>query len=553
MRPLFCFFLAVPLLALGSPVGAGKPDVQAARDLATFRAAGLGTDNAALLRFFRNRTLSAEKQEHFRKLVKQLGSSSYGQRAKATAALVKMGPEIKGLLLAVKKEAPNDETARRTELCLGKLEMGKEPQQAEAAARLLARRKPAGAARVLLDYLPFAAEAPVIEEVRTALTAVAARGGKPEPVVVKALASDRPVQRAAAAEALARARVKGVEKECVKALAERDPHLRLQVALALLDARRPEALAALVELVRDLPAADAWRAEEALRRVAGEHAPQLMVDRTTPGAKVRDAWQAWWDRHGCGIDLARRDLTPRLLGYTLISQMDANSANGRVLELGPDKTVKWEIAGLRYPVDAQVVRTDRVLIAEYLGRRVTERDFKGNVIWERQVDLPIACQPLPNGQTFVATRRQLLVLDRDGKDVFTYHHTATSISAARRQPDGHMLFVSGATCVRLDPSGKQVKSFPVGLIYTMGGNIDVLPGGHVLVPEYNQNRVVEYDGEGVLRWSVRVKFPISAVRLPNGNTLVVSMTDRRVLEFDREGREVWSHTSEGRMWRARKR
>jgi hypothetical protein len=231
--------------------------------------------------------------------------------------------------------------------------------------------------------------------------------------------------------------------------------------------------------------------------------------------------------------------------------MDPRSGSGRVFELGPDRQVKWEFEDVRYPVDAQVTGPDRVLVAEYLGRRVSERDFKGKVIWERQVELPIACQRLPNGHTFIATRRQLLVLDRAGKEVFTYHHQATSISAARKLRDGQTVFVSGGSLVRLDTAGKQVKSFPVGLVYNLGGNIDALANGHVLVPEYNHNKVAEYDPDGRVCWSVAVRVPISAVRLANGHTLVVSMAQQRVVEFDREGHEVWAYALPGRLWRAR--
>src|SRR5262249_110333 len=137
------------------------------------------------------------------------------------------------------------------------------------------------------------------------------------------------------------------------------------------------------------------------------------VDDRTPGAAARAAWSAWWEKTGRKLDLARLDLSPRLKGDTLISQMDPVGTGGRVLELGPDRKVKWQVTGLRYPVDAEVTGPDRVLVAEFLGRKVSERDFAGKVIWEREVsDLPIACQRLPGGQTFVATRRRLFVLDR---------------------------------------------------------------------------------------------------------------------------------------------
>jgi HEAT repeat protein len=553
MRRLLFLSLAWAALSPSGHAAAGKPDAAAVRDEDALRAAGLKADDASLLEFFRSRTLAPAQQERFRALVKQLASPSYHQRSKATVALIKMGPPVKALLQAVKDRAPDDETARRAELCLRKLGPGGMPRHAALVARVIGRRKPVGAADVLVGYLPFAAEESVIQEVRVALAAMAAPGGEPEPVLVKALETGEPLQRAAAAEALCRAQVQGLDAQIFKALAEFDPRLRLRVALALLEVHRGEALPVLIDLVRDLPARDAWQAEGALRRVAGEDAPRLAVDRDTPGPKVRDAWRAWYARQGKGLDLAKLDLSPRLLGYTLLCQMDQRGTTGRVMEMGPDKAVKWEIGGLRYPVDAQVIRPDRVLIAEYLNRRVSERDFKGNIIWEKQVDLPIACERLPNGNTFVATRRQLVVYDTDGKEVFTYHHPATSISAGRRLPDGRMLVVSGGQCVLLDTSGKAVKTFHVGTVYTLGGNIDVLPGGRVLVPEYSQNRVAEYDLDGKLLWQAHVRFPISAVRLANGNTLVVSMTERKVVELNREGREVWSHAAEGRLWRARKR
>jgi hypothetical protein len=553
MSRLLLLALAWSTPAPGGTAPAGNPDREAARDETALLTAGLKTDNSSLLQFFRSRTLPPDQRAQFRTLVRQLGSSSYKDRTKASADLVKMGPKVKGLLQSVKKETDDRETVRRAELCLHKLAEGDAPEQVAAVARLVARRQPAGAAEVLLDYLSFAADPPVLEEVRSALAAVAAPRGKPDPVLVKALHCGGPLERAAAAEALCRARVKGLEAECAAVLKERDPELRLPVALALLEARRPESLPALIDLVRDLPPQEAWKAEEALRRVAGEQAPRLTVCRETPGPKVCAAWRGWLEKQGKQLDLARVDLAPRLLGYTLLSQMDAGRGNGRVLEMGPDKKVKWEIPNLLYPVDAQVVGPDRVLIAEYLGRRVSERDFKGKILWEKEVDLPIACQRLPNGQTFVASRRRLFVLNGEGKEVFTYDHAATSIGAARKLPDGQTVFVAAGQCVRLDPQGKQVKSFPVGMVYNLGGNIDVLPNGWVLVPEYTQDRVAEYDTDGKLRWTVKVRFPTSAVRLPNGNTLVVSLLERRAAEYTRDGREVWNFQSTARLWRARKR
>src|SRR5437588_761822 len=117
MRRTLLFSLAWPVLTLGAPAALGQPDAEAARDEAALRSVGLKTDDDALLQFFRSRTPSPAQREQFRALVKQLGSPAYGERARATSALVQMGPRIKPLLADVKKQTHDQETVRRAELC----------------------------------------------------------------------------------------------------------------------------------------------------------------------------------------------------------------------------------------------------------------------------------------------------------------------------------------------------------------------------------------------------------------------------------------------------
>ncbi len=85
---------------------------------------------------------------------------------------------------------------------------------------------------------------------------------------------------------------------------------------------------------------------------------------------------------------------------------------------------------------------------------------------------------------------------------------------------------------------------------TSGGRLDVLPDGHVLIPERAHNRVVEHDGDGKVVWEATVEEPVAAVRLPNGNTLVTSMTQNRAVEIDRAGKEVWQYKADTRVTRA---
>lgn len=515
---------------------------------------GIASDGPGLLKFFQARTPTPEQISQLAAKVKQLGSSSYSERQQAKADLMRAGELARPLLVEALKHTTADlETVRRAELCLKHLREGHEATLALSAARLLGLRKPTGACKALLDYLPFA-DAAVLDDMREALVAVGVHDPQDRETLLRAIHEKHPHQRAAAAIVLVHHLPADQHEAILAVLQDPVPTVRLQVALALLNAKNKQALPVLIDLLSELPASESWQAEEALIRVAGARAPDVSQTADVSAAKLRYAWNDWLLANWDTLDLAAVDSASSLLGYTLIAQMEERGTNSRVFELKPNKEVLWQIGGLHYPVDVRLVGKDRVLIAEYLKRRVTERDLNGNIRWEKQIEMPIGCQRLHDGTTFIVTRRQLLVVDTSGKEIFTYLHPQFSIAAGGRLRDGRMVVVfSGGQLTWLDAQGKPLRSFQVGPVYAMGGNIDLLPGDRVLVPEQNNNRVVEYDAEGKIRWQAQTTKPTSAVRLPNGNTLVVSMSGREIKELNRDGREVWKHQTDGRPWRARRR
>src|SRR5262249_20856384 len=138
--------------------------------------------------------------------VRLLDSEVYGERVKASAALVKAGPLAKKLLLDVIKGPASDlESVRRAEAILRKIVEGKESPLAVACAHVIARQQIPDAGQTLLGYVPFAADSRVLEEIQGALNALAARDGKLDPVFLTALADKQGRTRAAAAEAIIRA------------------------------------------------------------------------------------------------------------------------------------------------------------------------------------------------------------------------------------------------------------------------------------------------------------------------------------------------------------
>jgi hypothetical protein len=417
-----------------------------------------------------------------------------------------------------------------------------------AAARLVAARKPEGATDVLMAFVPSVENDSVGDEVRAALVALAIHDGKPEKALLEALKDPAPGRRAAVVEILAQAGLAKQLPELRQLLHDPDLLVRRRAALALALAREKDALPVLIELLPQLPPGQARQAETLLCRVAGDKAPPVALGHDEASRrKCRDAWAAWWQQENSRVDLAQLDGMKLLRGYTLLVLLDM----GRVLEVDADNKPRFQIDGLEFPLDAQMLPGDRVLIAEHQGNRVTERTRTGEIVWETRVPAPLVAQRLPSGNTFIATQAQLLEVDPSGKMIMTRGlRRGEFIMKAQMLANGEIACVtSSSRFVRLDTSGKELQSIPVN-VQTSGGRIDVLPNGHVLVPEMRNNLVAEYDTTGKVVWQAPFNQPIAAVRVANGDTLVTSYNEPRAVELDRTGKEVWEYKTDTRVTRA---
>jgi HEAT repeat protein len=541
--------LSLCVVALALAAGAVRPADENARpdDERILKQAGVATDDAGLLAFFRT---SGPSEDEIRALVKKLGDDSFEVREKASAALAGLGRVAEPFLREALKSG-DAEVVRRAEECLKHTGEGPSVAVVSAAARLLARRKPAGAAEVLLAYAPRVAGQPGEEAVGDALAALAVRDGKADPALVKALEDKSAGRRATAAVALARGGARDQLPAIRKLLQDAEPSVRMQTALALAGLKEKEAVPVLIDLLAVLPRSRHAPIEEVLYRLAEDRAPEGLAGED-PAAlkKYRDAWAEWWKWDGDKADLAKLTQAGKFLGYTMLVMLDA----GRIFEVDADGKTRWQIDGLDFPLDAQRLPGDRVLVAEYRAGRVTERDRKGNILWEKRVSEPLAAQRLPNGNTFIATRSELLEVDRNGRQVFAQQRTDDLIMKAQKLDNGEVGVVvagggPGAQFLRLDASGKQLAAFAVE-VRTSGGRIEVLPNGHVLAPLKDQNKVVEYDSTGKPVWQADFPQPVAAVRMPNGHTIVTSYEDKRAVELDGDGKQVWEFKAGGRVTRA---
>jgi HEAT repeat protein len=502
-------------------------------------------DGSVLLDEFRKRSLADADREKAEGLVRALADPAAEARDRAVSGLLALGPNVAPLL---RQAAADPKLAQPAQRCLELLqEKGAPAPLPPSAARLLAVKKPAGAIEALLAYLPLAEDEAMAAEVQSALATLAVHGGKLDPALVQALDDKAPARRAVAAEAICRSGSAEDRQGVRRLLKDADPALRLRAGLALAGTGDREAVPVLIALLGDLPQDQGIQVEDYLRLAAGEQAPTVALG-TDAGErqKCRDAWAAWWREKGAQVELPRLDAAPRTLGYTVIvDQLDQTRRSGRVWEVDQAGKTRWSIDGLQGPVDAQALPGDRVLIVEQNIQRVSERHLKGKVLWEKSFPAQLmTAERLRNGNTFIATRNQLLELDKNGKEVFSYNRPNGDLMAARRLRDGQYAFLNyGWQYTRIDANGKEQKTGHLGAFpFTVNPRgAEILPNDHVVVAAWNMNKVSELDLAGKVVWEAAVQGPMSVSRLPNGNTLVASNNFMRVSELDRTGKVVWEY------------
>jgi hypothetical protein len=422
------------------------------------------------------------------------------------------------------------------------------PPLPQPTARLLAVRKPAGAAEALIAYLPFAETYQSRQLVVSALKSVAIRDGKTDPALTAALSDKVSVRRQCAAEALLQ--LGGVEdrKAIRKLLQDSDPQVRTTVGMALIAAGDREAIPGLIEMLADLPLDSGRPVEEVLARLAQDKAPTVPLEGDeTARKKCRDAWAKWWKDEGEKIDLAKIDNPKWLFGQTLLVEPQT----GRVLELDQRGNVCWQINNLPAVVDAQATSNAHVLVLENNGYTLTERDLGGKVLWSRpapQGQQYVAFKRLPNGNTFLATHHQIVEIDKDKKELFNIGRQG-DIYTAHRFEDGSFAFVTNGggptplTYFRMDSTQKEVKNFRVTNFQQFyPSSIEILPEDRVLIVHPQTNKVIEYDEAGKSVWEAGIAAPMHAIRLTNGNTLVASPGTAHTTELDKSGKVVWEYT-----------
>jgi HEAT repeat protein len=545
-----CVVLVVLAMFLAAQEGrSAEPDPEIADAEKTLKDAGVSTENAALLKFFQDRLITDEDRERLKAAIKELGDDSFVVRERAEARLIEAGRAALPMLRAAQNHR-DPEVAGRVQHCLEKLDDGSEYRLTTAATRLLSHRKPEGATKALLDFLPLAEDSYLQDSIFASLVILSVKDGMADELIKSAVESKVVERRCAAAFVLSRAGEQD-RKLANKLLQDAEPSVRFQAATGLLRAGVKEAVPEVMRLLTDAPAPFAYQAEDLLYRLPQDKAPtdSLSTADEASRKKARAAWEAWWKDNADKVDLAKAKLDNAVKGLTIICEL-----NGRVWECSKDGKKTWEInKDLSGPTDACVLPGGHVLIAEYHGSRVTERDRDGKILWTHATNgNPVSCQRLANGNTLIASSGEIVEVTRDHKVVLRIPGANGTIWTAYKGKDGKILYCeAGGDVVEADAAGKRLRSVKVGGLQSWG-DAELLANGNVLVAKYNDSQVVEVDWTGKVVWQAATPNPTYASRLPNGNVLSSRGGNATVAEIDRNGKDAWTQATNGNVFRARR-
>jgi HEAT repeat protein len=328
---LLLILAAVPVLWAEEPA-AGHDDEM------LLRGVGVATDGKGLLTFFEQRRAGAGGPEKIEKrvaeLVDQLAGDDAAAAQKACGELVALGAPAIPLLRQAARDPDQAQAVTLARRCLGVLE-NHPGQLTSAAVRLLGQRRPKGSTEALLAFLPSAEDDDVLETVRTTLASLARPEGKPDPALLAALKDPLALRRAMAIDALCQQGQ--AEPRATLARLLRDPmaSVRLRAALALARVRDAEAVRMLIQLITELPLAQAQEAEVVLLDLAGEDAPQApLTEEKASQQACRQAWEAWWkkmDDRQLLQEVRKRTLTEERLrkADALIKQLEDDDFQAR--------------------------------------------------------------------------------------------------------------------------------------------------------------------------------------------------------------------------------
>jgi len=510
-----------------------------------------GADANRLMNYLDGQIPSETTKRRLTALIQQMGDPAFRVREDAMQRLIAAGPVALPLLRSATSDS-DKEIAARAQRSIDNIQQGAHFDLPIVAIRELARLKELRAIDPILRYLPNVAEDSFRADVVDALASLGVSGKSVAPALKQALGN--PAFRADVIQLLLKSNDPEIRNQIKTFLADKDSTVRFYAAQYLLHHGDRDSVPALIGIVADAPPGVIWQqAEEALYALAGDLAPSVEIKSGSVADRKAAAehWSAWWAAKGGQVLFGRTDDYPTdVAAVTETGDLNqGGEESGRVYEWRPEGKPRFNVKNLHGPVDVRVLPGNRVLVAMQNGRRVSELDFRGKVLWEQTIDDgPVSVMRLPNGNTFIATMERVMEVRRDGEVVYSYTcDPDTTISDANKLSDGRIAIIStgndrsAGSLILLSPGGKELKRIEVD----SSGALEAQPNGHVLVSQTATGRITEFDAKGKKALDLKVEGAWMATRLPDGNLLVAKKNEKKMVKIDPKGKVIFEHEVEG--------
>jgi hypothetical protein len=235
------------------------------------------------------------------------------------------------------------------------------------------------------------------------------------------------------------------------------------------------------------------------------------------------------------------------------------ATDASVMEITPDGNLAWHYVGqMVFPHSAERLPGGDTLISDTSNDRVFRVNASGDIIWSSDdwgggtgtlsdgshLRYPNDAELLESGRLLITDRNNDRVIEVDdaGLVVWTYDNL-TRPHNADRLADGHTMIANSEEnrVIEVNASGEIVWIYGEGEALNWPRDADRLENGNTLITDTRHNRVMEVDPEGQVVWSFSgLALPYEADRLPDGLTLIADNSHRRVIEVNPAGEVVWS-------------
>jgi hypothetical protein len=411
-------------------------------------------------------------------------------------------------------------------------------QVTPALIRLITLVRPANAIEIILAYIPSCNDDNIQDLLGECLGLYLNDQNTPPPALIAASTSSIEEIRTFAGRVLAQSPNEIAQKTCTTLLSDSSVRVRLEVARESIKNQNKSAIPVLIELMTKVPAEKAEAIDQTLRAIAKDKSPESKNDSKVDAA----AWNTWWQKEGTQLVLTPGLKNQEALkNFLVVESFNQEKKSGRVFLVTPSGKTLWEITNLSNPTDALLLPNNKILITEQGANRITERDTKGNISWEKSATNPFLSQRLSNGNIFIASRNKIVEVGRNGNEIFSFSYpNETILAACKTRTNEYALLSYNGVFLKLDSKGNEVSKSRIPFPTNFGINGGAITqNDRVLVSIPTLNKIMEFNFSGQSTWESTITMPGIPTKLPNGNVVAPSLNGSKIVEIQMDGKIIY--------------